>query len=82
MFLMEAFSSLHFKSKAIVYPHRHTNILYRHAFTFEVHGTAAMGKIRVPGNIIMNALMTGIGHSNRAISGIEAGISLHRLPRV
>ena len=75
---MVAFSFLHFKSEAIFSPHRHANIVDRQAFTFEIHGATAMGKIRVPGHIIMVAFITSNGHGNYAISAVKDGIALHR----
>jgi hypothetical protein len=82
LFLMVAFSFLHFKSEAIFSPHRHANIVDRQAFTFEIHGATAMGKIRVPGNVIMVAFITSNGHGNCAISAVKDGIALHRPPGV
>ena len=62
LFLMAKISFLHFKSEALFSPHRHANIIDRQTFAFEIHGATAMGKILVPGNVIMDAFMTSNGH--------------------
>jgi hypothetical protein len=59
---------LHLKSKAIFSPHRHAYFINRQTFTFEIHGATAVGKIRLPGNIIVIAFMTGNGHGICVIS--------------
>ena len=82
LFLMAKFLFLHFKSEAIFSPHRHANIIDRQAFTFEIHDATSMGKIRVPGHIIMVAFMTSNGHGNCATSAVKDGIAFHRPPGV
>ena len=68
---MVEFSFFQFKSEAIFSPHRHANIIDRQAFTFKIHGATAMGKILVPGNVIMFAFMTINGHGNCTISAVK-----------
>ncbi len=82
LILMVAFSFLHFKSEAIFSPHCPANIIDWQAFTFEIHGATSMGKILVPGNVIMYAFMTNNGHGNCAVSAVKDGIALHRPPGV
>ncbi len=82
LFRMAVFSFLHFESEAIFSPHRHANIMDRQAFTFEIHDAASMGKIQVPGHIIMVAFMTSNGHGKSAISAVKDGITLYRPPGV
>jgi hypothetical protein len=79
---MAEFSFLHFKSKAIFSLHRHTNIIDRQALTFKIHGVTSVGKIRVPGHIVMAAFMTSNGHGNCVISAVKEAIAFHRPPGV
>ena len=69
-----AFLFLHFKSEAIFSPHRQANFVNRQTFTFEIHGATAVGKIRLPGNVIVVAFMTSNGHGICAISAIRVCI--------
>jgi len=62
LILMVEFSFLDFISEAILGPHRQADIIDRQAFTFEIHGATSMGKILVPGNVIMDTFMTSSGH--------------------
>jgi len=78
LILIVSFLFFHLKSEAIFSLHRHANLLGRHTFTFEIHGATSMGKILVPGNVIMHAFMTNNGHGNSAISAVMDGIVLHR----
>ena len=66
-----AFLFLHFKSEAIFSPHRHANFINRQTFTFEIHGATTVGKIRLPGDVIVVAFMTSNGHGIRAISAVR-----------
>jgi len=79
---MATFSFLHCKSKAIFSLHRQANISARQAFTFEIHGATAMGKILVPGNVIMYAFVTANGHGTCAISAVKDAGALQRPPGV
>jgi hypothetical protein len=75
---MEDFLFLQLKSEAIVSLHRHANIIDRQSFTFEIHGATSMGKMLVPGDVIMVTFMTISGHSNCAIFESKASAALHR----
>jgi hypothetical protein len=70
---MEDFSFLQLKSEAIVSLHRHANIIDRRSFTFEIHGATSMGKMLVPGDVIMVTFMTINGHGNCAIINLSQG---------
>jgi len=71
LILMVDFSFLQLKSEAIVSLHRHANIIDRRAFTFEIHGATSMGKMLVPGDVIMVTFMTDNGHGNCAIISVS-----------
>jgi len=78
LILMVEFLFLHFKNEAIFSLHRHANIIDRQTFTFEIHGATSMGKMLVPGDVIMYTFMTVNGHGNCAIIESKAGIARHR----
>lgn len=59
---LDNLSLFRFEGQAYVSTHRHANIDDRQAFAFETHGVASMGKIRVPGNVIVNAFVTDNVH--------------------
>jgi hypothetical protein len=57
-----AFKLFYFKQEAVFSAHGPANFANRHPFAFESHDPASMGKLLIPGDIIMYAFMAGDGH--------------------